>query len=83
MTSNNAVILPIGEAHLVGPVIKGKTLVFEKRPYAFPELKEGEFIVQTLYLSSDPYLVLRDVADETNCRAGESARRFGAKFVCD
>jgi NADPH-dependent curcumin reductase CurA len=56
MTSNNAIILKV--ANTFGPIIKGQTLTFEHRPCQFPELKDGEFIVQTMYLSVDPYMAL-------------------------
>jgi NADPH-dependent curcumin reductase CurA len=54
-TSNNAVILLKGQTY--GDIKEGETLKFEKRPYTFGQLKEGEFVVKALYLSIDPYLV--------------------------
>lgn len=54
-TSNNAVILLKGQTY--GDIKEGETLKFEKRPYAFSQLKDGEFVVKALYLSIDPYLV--------------------------
>jgi NADPH-dependent curcumin reductase CurA len=55
MVSNNSVILR--KAQTYGKIEEGKTLVFEEREYDFGELKEGEIIVKTMYLSIDPYLV--------------------------
>lgn len=55
MSSNNAVILKKG--HQFGPIKKGETLEFIKRAYDFKDPSDGEIVVQTLYLSIDPYLV--------------------------
>lgn len=55
MSSNNAVILL--KAQTYGDIKEGEALKFEQRPYEFPELKDGEFIVRAMYLSIDPYLV--------------------------
>jgi NADPH-dependent curcumin reductase CurA len=77
MSSNNAVILR--EAHTYGKIEEGKTLVFEKRPYDLGELKDGEFVVKTMYLSVDPYLVnphtLFFENTTTNCRGDVFVRR--------
>jgi len=54
-TSNNAVVLLKGQTH--GDIKEGETLKFEKHPYEFTDLKDGDFVVKALYLSSDPYLV--------------------------
>ena len=55
MASNNAVILLKQQTY--GPIIDGETMAFKKRPYEFNELEEGDIVVQTMYLSIDPYLV--------------------------
>jgi NADPH-dependent curcumin reductase CurA len=56
MLSNNAVILLKGQTY--GEIKKGEALDFVKRPYEFDKLEDGDIVVQTMYLSSDPYLVL-------------------------
>lgn len=55
MASNNAVILLKGQTY--GDIKEGETMKFEKRPYSFDELTDGEVIVKAMYLSIDPYLV--------------------------
>lgn len=55
MSSNNAVILLKGQTY--GAIKKGETLDFVRRPYGFDKLEEGDIVVQTMYLSIDPYLV--------------------------
>jgi NADPH-dependent curcumin reductase CurA len=55
MSSNNAVILLKGQTY--GAIKKGETLDFVKQPYNFDILEDGDIVIQTLYLSIDPYLV--------------------------
>lgn len=55
MPSNNAVILRQYQPH--GALKKGDTLAFEERPFELPELQDGDIVVQTMYLSPDPYMV--------------------------
>ena len=56
MSSNNAVILL--KAQTYGEIKKGEALGFVKRPYEFDKLGDGDIVVQTLYLSIDPYIVI-------------------------
>jgi hypothetical protein len=69
MTSNNAVILR--KAHALGPIVKGETLTYEKLPYKFNELAAGQIVVQTMYLSADPYLVPTYVIGLINVKRGK------------
>ena len=55
MSSNNAIIVLKGQS--TGPIVKGETLDYVKKPYEFDELQEGDVVVQAMYVSIDPYLV--------------------------
>lgn len=53
MSSNNAIIF------LKPPTeypVEGEHLKFEKRPYSFPEPKDGQIILENIYSSIDPYM---------------------------
>jgi len=55
MSSNNAIIVLKGKT--TGPIVKGEVLDYVKRPYEFDNLRDGDIVVQAMYLSVDPYLV--------------------------
>ena len=49
MSTNNAVILL--KAQTYGPIFKGETMDFIKRLYEYNDFQDGDFVVQTLWLS--------------------------------
>ena len=55
MSSNDAVILR--KAQTYGPIVKGETMEFVKRPFEYHDLQDGDIVVQTMCLSVDPYMV--------------------------
>ena len=83
-TSNNAVVLLKGQTH--GDIKEGETLKFEKHPYEFTDLKDGDFVVKALYLSIDPYLV-RSLERPSvrnglnNCREDELGMRVSSRTL--
>ena len=68
MSSNNAVILL--KAQTYGEIKKGETLDFVKRPYEFDKLEDGDIVVQSMYLSVDPYMVSSSFVD-TDLKRGK------------